>query len=317
MSRTVLVTDNDMGPAVLEREVLEPAGFDVVHLACRTEDEVLRAIQEHAPAGLLVQYAPITAAVLHGAQGVRGLVRYGVGMDNVDTTAAQEAGVQTSNVPDYGPAEVADHAVSLLLSLLRGVPIWSAATRAGAWPARGDLDDPRELRECTLGLLGFGRIAQQVAHRAQAFGMTVLTHDPFCDPARADAAGVRPVGADELWERSTAVSLHAPLDAATAGVAGFGTLGRMQPGSILVNTARAGLVDRAALEAALDDGTLAGYGADVWWQEPADPDDPLTRHPRVLLTPHVAWISPGSVRRLRSSAASRLLEMLTGTGMPA
>jgi phosphoglycerate dehydrogenase-like enzyme len=310
MSHAVLITDCDMGPADLERSVLEPAGWTVVHGSCRTEEDVVVAVRETGAVGLLVQYAPITAEVLRACPSVRGLARYGVGMDNVDVAAARELGVQALNVPDYGAAEVADHTMAMLLGLLRRVPAWSAATAAGRWPARGDLPEPLELRACVLGLLGFGAIAKEVAVRARAFGMQVLAHDPFVPSPEMAAAGVRPVEFDDLWRGSTAVSVHAPLTAATTGLVGRAALGLLAPGSFLINCARAGLVDRAALEAGLADGRLAGVGLDVWWEEPADANDPLLRDPRVVLTPHVAWLSPGSVRRLRTSAARRLLDVL-------
>ncbi len=316
MTPTVLITDNDMGPADLERAALEPAGYRVVHAECRTEDDVLEAVRSHRPVGLLVQYAPITERVLREASDVRALFRYGIGMDNVDLDAARTLGIEARNVPDYGSAEVANHATTLLLCLLRGVPAWSAAAARGEWPARGDLPDPLEIGVCTLGLLGFGAIAREVGVRARAFGMRVLAHDPFVADDDVRAAGAEPVGFEDLWRGSTAVSVHAPLTPSTHGLVDRAALGLMTPGSFLVNTARAGLVDRDALEAALADGRLAGVGLDVWWQEPADADDPLLRHPRVLVTPHVAWLSPGSVRRLRASAASRLLDVLTTGGSP-
>jgi len=307
----VLITDCDMGPAALERSVLEPAGYRVVHAACRTEDDVIAAARQAGATGLLVQYAPITSRVLAALPDVRALVRYGIGMDNVDVDAAAELGVAALNVPDYGRSEVADHAMALVLGLLRGVPAWSAATARGEWPARGELPEPLELAACTLGLLGFGGIARLVALRAAAFGMRVIAHDPFVPDAEIRAAGARPRRPDDLWRQSTVVSLHLPLSPATRGVVDATALGLVRPGTYLVNTARAGLVDRAAMEDALRDGRLAGVGLDVWWDEPAEPDDPLTRHPAVLLTPHVAWLSSGSVRRLRTSVATRLLAALT------
>lgn len=308
---TVLITDCDMGPAALERSVLEPAGYRVAHAACRTEDDVIAAARKAGATGLLVQYAPITSRVLAALPDVRALVRYGVGMDNVDVDAAAELGVAALNVPDYGRSEVADHAMALVLGLLRGVPTWSAATARGEWPVRGELPEPLELSACTLGLLGFGGIARLVALRAAAFGMRVIAQDPFVSDAEIRAAGARPRQADDLWRQSTVVSLHLPLSAATRGVVDATALGLVRPGTYLVNTARAGLVDRAALEDALRDGRVAGVGLDVWWDEPARPDDPLIRHPAVLLTPHIAWLSPGSVRRLRTSVATRLLAALT------
>lgn len=308
---TVLVTDCDMGPAVLERQVLEPAGFRVVEARCRTAREVIAAVNEHSASGLLVQYAPVTEEVLRACPQVRVLFRYGVGMDNIDTRAAQELGVVARNVPDYGSAEVADHAMTLLLSLLRGIPVWSRETSQGKWPARGELPDPLELKACTLGLLGFGAIAREVSQRAQAFGMTVKVLDPFVPRQVVEAAGALAVSQDELWETSTAVSLHIPLNAETEGAVDDARLSQMQWGSFLINTARAGLIDRSALQRALDSGQVAGAGLDVWWEEPASAGDPLVADPRVLLTPHIAWMSPGSAKRLRTFAAQRLADELT------
>lgn len=307
---TVLITDCDMGPADLERDVLEGAGYRVVHSNCRTSEEVIEEIKKHDAVGLLVQYAPVTAEVLRACPQVCALFRYGVGMDNIDTGAASELGVVAQNVSDYGSAEVADHAMTLLLSLLRAVPSWSASTSRGEWPARGDLPEPLELREQTLGLLGFGAIAREVNRRARAFDMTVQVHDPYVSATSITAAGASPVELDDLWCSSTAVSLHVPLTTQTEGIVDDHRLSQMPPGSFLINTARAGLIDRSALENALGNGQLAGVGLDVWWQEPAPMDDLLARDLRVLLTPHIAWMSPGATRRLRTYAAQRLLEAL-------
>ena len=309
---TILITDCDMGQPDLERAVLSAAGYDLVFAECRTEDDVIAAVAECDPLGMLVQYAPITRHVFTACPDVRGLVRYGVGLDNVDLDAAAELGVLALNVPYYGSAEVADQAVSLLVSLLRGLPWWSAATRKGEWPTRGQLPDPLELSRCTLGLFGFGAIAREVARRTQAFGMTVVAHDPYVEAAVFEAAGVQGVGWNELWQLSTAVSIHAPLTDSTRGIVNSEALNQMPKGGFLVNTARAGLVDRESVEETLASGQLAGAGLDVWWQEPADPADALLQHPRIVTTPHVAWLSPGSIERLRSQAAERLVDVLDG-----
>ena len=309
----ILITDCDMGPADLEREVLAAAGLELTHLTCRTAADVVEQANAHRASGLLVQYAPIDRAVFEGCPQLRAVVRYGVGLDNVDLEAAAEHGVAVAGVRDYGTNEVADQATALAIALLRRVPEWSAATRAGGWPARGAIADPLELATCTLGLFGFGAIARAVAGRAAAFGLRVLAHDPYLPAEAFAASGVDRAGWDGLWSEATVVSLHAPLTTETAGAVNAAALGRMAPGGFLVNTARAGLVDRDALTAALDDGSLGGAGLDVWWTEPADPDDPLLRHPRVLVTPHVAWLSPGSMSRLRTGAARQLLSLLRPT----
>jgi D-3-phosphoglycerate dehydrogenase / 2-oxoglutarate reductase len=309
----VLITDCDMGPADLEREVLAAAGLKLTHLACRTAADVVKHANAHRASGLLVQYAPIDLAVFKGCPQLRAVVRYGVGLDNIDLEAAAQHGVAVAGVRNYGTNEVADQATALMLALLRRLPQWSAATQAGGWPARGAIADPLELTTCTLGLFGFGAIARAVAGRAAAFGLRVLAHDPYTPVEAFAVHGVERVDWHWLWSEATVVSLHAPLTGETAGAVNAEALGRMAPGGFLVNTARAGLVDRDALTAALGDGSLGGAGLDVWWTEPADPDDPLLRHPRVLVTPHVAWISPGAVRRLRIGAAHQLLALLQPT----
>ncbi len=313
MTGTVLITDCDMGEAHLERGELDTAGYRLIHGSCRSEDDVIEQARETGADGLLVQFAPITRRVLGAVPHVRGLVRYGIGLDNVDLDAAAEFGVDARNVHGYGSAEVADHAMALLLSALRGIPAWSGATRRGGWPVRGAFADPRELRECQLGLVGFGAIAHEVAARARAFGMPLVAHDPYADGDTFTAAGVRRVDWDELWATSAAVSLHAPLTSETRGAVDADTLNSGPRGRVVVNTARGELVDREALVGALDNGQVAAAALDVWWSEPPSPNDPLLADPRVLATPHIAWLSPGSVRRLRSAAARKILTMLEGT----
>jgi D-3-phosphoglycerate dehydrogenase / 2-oxoglutarate reductase len=313
-----LITDCDMGDAALEREVLERAGFSVAEAAARDEDDVIAAVAETRAIGLLVQYAPITRRVLTACPGVRALVRYGVGLDNIDVAAAAERGVAVSNVPHYGTDEVADHAITLLLSVLRGVPWWSASTARGEWPARGAHPDPAELKRQVLGLVGFGAIARGVARRAQAFGMRVLASDPYLGDDDFSALGVQRTSWEYLWRESTAISLHPPLTDSTRGCVDAAALGLLPAGAVLVNTARAGLVDRRALEASLAAGHLGAFGTDVWWDEPPRLGDELIRRPRVLATPHVAWLSPGSVVRLRREAAVLLRDaLLTGNAAAA
>lgn len=299
-----------MGEATLERAILEPNGYEVIHLSCRSPEDVINAIDELKPLGLLVQYAPITREVITNAQSCQGLVRYGIGLDNIDLTAAKEFGFFAHNVPSYGVNEVADHAMSLILTLLRGVHTWSMRTRSGNWPTRGILQDPAELCETTLGLLGFGQISRVVASRAKAFGMTVISFDPFVDEQTFKAFGVEGVDWDSLWKSSNLVSIHAPLTDQTRGIVNKNAIQMMQPGSYIVNCARAGLIDRSELEEILKTPILSGVGLDVWWQEPADQNDVLIRDPKILVTPHIAWISPGSIVRLRSDAAKKLLSEL-------
>ena len=315
MRQRVLITDSTIGDATIERALCVPAGYALIQDQCRSEDDVIRAIGEWQPVGILVQRAPITRRVLAACHGVRVIVRYGVGLDNVDVHAAEEFGVRVLATPGYGSNEVADHAMTLTLSLLRGLSNWSRGAAMGEWPRRGRLPDPVELDHATLGLLGFGAIARRVAVRARSFDMRVIAHDPYVETPFPDR-GVDGVNWDELWHRSTVISIHTPLTDATRGVVDRSVLGAPGGPSFIVNTARADIIDRASLEEALQGDGLLGAGLDVWWEEPPLASDALIRHPKVLLTPHVAWLSTGSVSRLQTMAVTALLEGL-GQGVRA
>jgi D-3-phosphoglycerate dehydrogenase len=312
MREVVLITDCDMGEPEIERRVVEEAGYRLALGDCATEDDVIATATRTRANALLVQYAPVTRRVFERCPAVRAVGRYGVGVDTVDLVAAADRGVHVVNVPEYGTAEVADHALTLLLALVRNLTFWTSETTSRRWPQPLTEQPPPELAALTLGLLGFGSIARAVATRARAFGMAILAHDPFVEGAELAAGNVEPVTWRQLWERSDAVSLHAPLSDATRASVDDAALGRMRHGSFLVNTARAGLVDRDALRCALEEGRLRGAALDVWWEEPPEAGDALLGHPRLLVTPHVAWLSRGSIGRLRRRAAEHVVAALVG-----
>ena len=304
----ILITDANFGEPDLEEGLVSAAGYRLEVADCRSEEDVIAAVTGAEPVGLLVQYAPITHRVLDTAPSIRAIARYGSGVDTIDLDAAAERFVEVLNVPEYGTAEVADHALALLLTVVLGLPEWTAQTRSGRWPPPSMLSPAPELASLTLGLFGYGRIGRAVAARAHVLGMHVLAHDPFVDQGVFEATGVSSVEQDRLWSESNVVSLHAPLTGGTEAAMDRTAFGRLPAGSFVVNTARGGLIDRAALEDALADGRVERVGLDVWWEEPPREDDVLLRHPRVVVTPHVAWWSQGSVRRLRTAAARQVVE---------
>jgi D-3-phosphoglycerate dehydrogenase len=304
----VVITDCDHGDIAEERAVLEPAGVDVRLAACRSATDV---VQAGAGAAVLInQYAPITAAVLDALPSVRLVVRYGVGVDNVDVDAATARGVWVANVPDYGTEEVADHALALALALLRGVAVLDRSVRAGRWNYE-DARPLRRLRALTFGVIGCGAIGTAVAARARGFGMRVVG----CDvrPGRPTAAGVEELTLDELLRRADVVSLHAHLDSRSVGLIGRAALAAMKPTAVLVNTARGGLVDTEALVAALDAGELAGACLDVLEVEPpGELGRRLAQHPHVVMTPHAAWYSEDSFEALKTEVAREALRVIDG-----
>ena len=307
MTGVVVITDLDHDNVDPERSVLDGHDVELRVLRCRTPEEV--AAQAGEADVLINQYVPITAEALDALPRCRLVVRYGVGVDNVDVEAAAARGVWVANVPDYGRDEVADHTLALALSVLRGVVALDRSVREGSW----DLEAARPLRRLgtlTYGVVGCGAIGTAVAGRAAGLGMRVLGYDV---PQVRSAPPIERAPLEELLSSSDLVSLHAALTPDTHQLIGAGALGRMRPSAFLVNTARGGLVDAAALLAALDAGELAGAALDVLEGEP--PDElgwRLARHPKVVMTPHAAWYSEEAFHTLKTEVAREALRVLEG-----
>jgi D-3-phosphoglycerate dehydrogenase / 2-oxoglutarate reductase len=295
----VLITDFDYADVELERHVLEGAGLELITAQCRTEEDVIEA--GRGVSALLTQYAPITARVLAEVPELRIVGRYGVGYDIVDVEAARERGVWVANVPDYGTEEVAVHALSMALSLLRHLPLYDRDVKGGRWhPAStGPLF---RLKNLTLGVVGLGRIGGTFARRASPwFGRTL-----GCDPYLGEDAwpeGVERASLEEVFSESLVVSLHPPLTEETRGFIDRDLLGLMPEGGYLVNTARGGLVVMDDLLWAMEEGPLAGAALDVLPHEPPAPDHPLLSNPNVILTPHAAFYSLEAEEEVRRKAA--------------
>lgn len=237
------------------------------------------------------------------------------GFDNLDVEALAARGVWCSNVAGYCTDEVAEHTVALVLALLRGVVELDGRVRAGEWDVLAQ--PPRRVAGAVLGVAGFGRIGQAVASRARALGMVVVAYDRLVPAAAVRAAGAEHAASlAELLARSDAVTLHLPLSAETAGIIDAAALAAMRPGAYLVNCARAGLVDHAALGEALTAGHLGGAALDVLPLEPPRPGEPALGWPRTILNPHAAWYSPEAYELAYRLAARDLALALTG-GEPA
>lgn len=308
-SSRVVITDCDHDNIEPELRVFEEAGLEVKLAECRTAGDV---ISESSNAEALVnQYAPIDESVLASLSRLNVVVRYGVGVDNVDVGAATRHGVWVVNVPDYGVEEVSDHALALALNLVRGIGRLDRAVRGGVWDVR-EVRPLRRVSGLTVGVVGCGRIGSAFALKVRGLGMRVVAFDKEPVPEDLTRAGVEPVGFDELLRLSDVVSLHVPLGAETRHLIGEEQLGRMNPGAYLINTARGGLVDTAALLRALEEGRLAGAGLDVLETEPPEADDALVAHERVIVTPHAAWYSEESYETLKTEAAREVVRVLSG-----
>jgi D-3-phosphoglycerate dehydrogenase len=308
----VLITDYDFPDIELERGIFATAGIELVEGQCRTEQAVIEAAA--GCSALLVQYAPITDRVLEALPQVGIASRMGAGYDTIDPAACARHGVWLSNSPDYGVGEVATHALAMALSLLRHLPFYDRDVRAGNWHylSAGKI---RRASGLTVGILGLGRIGKRFAHLARnAFARVVA-----CDPYIIDGdfpAYVERVMLPQLFETADIISLHVPLNDETRGMVNGALLSSVQPGTILVNTARGAVVDIDALLAALESGRIAAAGLDVLPREPLAADQPLARHPRVLLSPHAAFYSVDAEVELRRKAALNVVQWAK-SGRPA
>jgi len=306
---TVLITDHGFPNLQHEETVLGAAGFKLVVAQCKTPVEVIAAARDAD--ALLVQWAPVNAAVVAALARCRVIVRYGIGYDNVDIAAAKARGIPVCNVPDYGVSEVAEHALSLALALVRQLPQIDARLRSGTWKITPDRP-MHSLREMTFATAGFGRIARTAHTMIASFGCRRIACDTFVAADAMQAAGVEKVEADELFAKADILSLHLPLTAETRHFVSAARLASMKKTAIVVNTARGPLIDTVALAQALHDGAIAGAGLDVFEAEPLPADHPLRTAPRALLTSHVAWCSESSIPRLQKLAAEEVVRALRG-----
>lgn len=304
----VLVTPRSLtgpdGAALLAP--LAAAGHEIVRATPGrqpTADE-LRALLPGC-VGWIAGVEPIGADVLDAAPQLRVISRNGAGVDNIDLDAAQARGITVVRAAGANARGVAELALALCLALLRGLVPSAIALRDGRWER--ELGDETHAR--TLGVVGAGAIGRELLAMADALGMPTLATDPFPPADLVDAGHTAFVTLDELLASADVISLHCPPPPDGRPVIDAAALARMRPGAVLVNTARAGLVDDDAIVAALDDGRLRGYATDVFHEEPPRPSA-LLRHPRVLSTPHLGGYTRDSVRRAASAAVDNLLRAL-------
>jgi D-3-phosphoglycerate dehydrogenase len=309
MTYRVVFTDHTFDELDIERRVLD--GLDVDFVDGEATDAPVDELLAGADA-VFVMYESVDAERMDRMPDCRIVSRTGIGLDNVDVNAATERGIAVTNVPDYCIPEVSDHTMALLLALERKVVEYDAQVRDGGWNV-GAGRTMHRLDGQVLGLVALGNIAQEVCRKAKAFGMTVRAHDPYLSDEAIRDHGAEPVDdLETLLVESDAVSVHTPLTPETEGLLGAAEFETMQESAFVINAARGGIVDEAALADALADGEIAGAALDVFAEEPPDADDPLVASDRVVLTPHAAWNSAESVVELREKAAQSVRAALTG-----
>ncbi|HET7766328.1 MAG TPA: C-terminal binding protein [Burkholderiales bacterium] len=308
MKAKVVITDYVWESLDVERKTLEGLA-DLVPLKTKKPEEFLAQAADCD--ALLNTYAgPITAEVMAKMPKCRIIARYGIGVDTIDLEAATRAGIIVTNNPTYCIEEVAEHTMALLLACARKVAFYDRMVRAGKWEVPPGKPIYR-LAGRTLGLVGFGNIARQVAVRAAAFGMRVLYADPFVKAGQLEAPGKK-VELDALLAESDFVSLHPPLTPDTRRMMNDAAFSKMKPSAFLVNCARGPVVDTEALVRALDAKKIAGCALDTTDPEPLPDPHPLRGRENVIVAPHVAWYSEQAMAGLQAGAPGEVRRVLSG-----
>jgi D-3-phosphoglycerate dehydrogenase / 2-oxoglutarate reductase len=281
-----------------------------LRMAKSASAEDILAVARDADA-ILVTYAKLPGELLRQLTRCKAIGRFGLGVDNIDIASATALGMTVTYVPDYCMQEVSDHAMALLLSLVRKVPLSNKLVQSGRWEVPPIVPIHR-LSGRVLGLVGFGNIPRALAPKAKAFGLRVVTHDPYASADVLTRAGVEGVGFDALLGMADFVSIHAPLMPATRGLFAAEVFAKMKKGAFLVNTARGPLVDEDALIAALDSGHLGGAALDVVTTEPLAKNSKLLGRDNVILTPHTAFYSVEALDELQTKCATDVARVLSG-----
>ncbi len=306
----IVVTDATFPRLDHERAVAARHGAELTEARCTSAEDVVAAA-----AGadvLLVQFAQVTSDAIGQLPPNAAIVRYGLGLDNIDLKAAERRGIRVAYVPDYATGEVADHTAALILAALRKLFPLDRSVREGRWDPVNVARSTQAFSQCTVGFVGFGRIGREVHARLKPFGFSALVSDPQVDVQLVESLGAHAVELDMLFSAADVVTLHAPLTSQTRHLVDARRLRSMRPNALLVNTARGALIDSAALAEALLEGIIGGAALDVFEEEPLPSSSKLRALPNVILTPHAAWYSAQSTDRVQSLAADEVDRALSG-----
>ena len=307
----IVITDHRFPDVAQERRAVEASGGELV--VGQTADERGLAELCKDADGVLTVRAAITKRVIAAMERCRIIVRYGIGVDTIDIPAATERGIMVANVPDYCVDEVSDHALALLLMLSRQMVPAISLAKEERWSI-AKMPTLHRLRGQICGLVGCGKIGSLLAGKVAQLGMRVLIHDPYLSETRCRDMGAELVSLDAALARSDFISLHAPLNDETHHLFGDAAFAKMKSTASIINTARGGLIDEAALVAALDSGKISGAGLDVMESETAftPTGSALVNHPKIIVTPHTAWLSDEARMTLQARAIEQVLACLKG-----
>ncbi len=310
---TVVITDWTFPDLGVEEGIFHAHGLQLLARQCKSEAELI-ALCTDADA-VITQFARVNANVIAALKKARAIVRYGIGVDNVDLDAARARGIPVCNVPDYCIDEVADQTLAFILATTRQVVTHATHLRAGKWGLATPLAGMKALRDLTVGVVGCGRIGREVVRRLLAFKCAVLVFDPVVPPAEIEKLGAHSVSFGDLLRNADVLTLHCPSTPQTRRLMNREAFAQLKPGAIFINVGRGDLADPDALTAALQSGQLGAAALDVFDPEPIPVGHPLLAMPNVILAPHIASCSVPAVKKLRESVAHIALAAVRGEAL--
>jgi len=302
----VVITDCDHGSIEEEKREFGRIGAELILAQIKEEEDLIRVCKDAD--GLLNQYALLTRKVLEKLPECKVIGRYGVGIDSVDLRAATDLGIIVANVPDYCVDEVADQALSMILALIRKTVFFDQKAKSNQWDFRQGRPIHR-IKGKTLGLIGSGRIGLEVAKRISAFGVRVITFDPYLQKT---PEGIELMDFDTVLKESDFISIHCPLNESTRHLLGEKEFQKMQKKPLIINTSRGPIIDEVALIQALTKRQVSGAGLDVLEKEPPDPQNPLLKMENVIIAPHISFYSEESISELKWRTAENVSSVLLG-----
>jgi len=302
----VVITDCDHGSIEEEKREFGRIGAELILAQIKEEEDLIRVCKDAD--GLLNQYALLTRKVLEKLPECKVIGRYGVGIDSVDLKAATDLGIIVANVPDYCVDEVADQALSMILALIRKTVFFDQKAKSNQWDFRQGRPI-RRIKGKTLGLIGSGRIGLEVAKRISAFGVRVITFDPYL---KKTPDGIELMDFDTVLKESDFISIHCPLNESTRHLLGEKEFQKMEKKPLIINTSRGPIIDEMALIQALTKRQVSGAGLDVLEKEPPDPQNPLLKMENVIIAPHISFYSEESISELKRRTAENVSSVLLG-----
>jgi len=310
MSKTILVTGPDLDPAAAR--LVAEHGYQTVHTPPYADSAVISAyLKETGAEGIVSRMGRLDAAVMDAAPRLKVISKHGVGVDNIDIQAAADRGIPVLVATGANAVSVAEHVIALLLATVKRVLPLDAGLRAGRWEKPGYSGS--EIAGSTMGLMGMGSIAQATGRMAKGLGLRLVGFDPYAPDSAFEALGVhRCTSFEDLLDQANILSLHCPLTDQTRSILNADALARMPAGGYVINTARGGLIDEAALVAAIQSGHIAGAGLDTFAVEPPAADHPFFNVPEIVLTPHIGGVTRQAGARVGVDAVRGIFQVLNG-----